>query len=426
MARKSSSGATAQRTVRPGEMFNLPGVTRWTEQFDINDATSIALAGGSSTPFTGLLPFRTTDIVFCWFWGLTIAQSVTTGGTGISLSQYFPYNFIQQFQLLVSNLYDVIDVQSGIDLALFNTIRPYRMQNVGNVEYSSAQPWPYNPETNVAVSQPTLGGSTGQAAGTPYTQTSASILVKYQVPISLWFDEYFELDRDGSILAVANRIPVSPFYMSGTARNVTPTIVGALVNGSNNDAGPGNLGSTGVFTSASVASRWRRSAMYGTKVPQEMPVVWNWRYALVSRRFFLGAVSLIDIPLKSVVNNGGGGQILSVFFRFFDPTANAAIDLTNVKEGKLLYGSGLIRFDDLPDQNMQRFYEQHNIRLPIGVWVWDLAQDENGRITNARTLNLYTTDVTAHFDFTGTLSTTAYVVVGVEYLAYVIDEPTIV
>lgn len=423
MARRGNAPAASQQSVRPGEMFNLPGVTRWTEQFDLNDSTTQALAGGSSTPFTGLLPFRTTDIVFCWFWGLTINQSVTTGGTGISLSQYFPFNFVQQFQLLVSNLYDVIDVQSGIDLALFNTIRPYRMQNVGNVEYTSPAVWPYAPETTV---QPSSPANTASAFGTPYVQTSTGMLIKYQVPIALWFDEYFELDRDGSILAVANRIPVSPFYMSGTARNVTPTIVGALVNGSNNDAGPGNLGSTGVFTSASMVSRWRRSAMYGTKVPQEMPVVWNWRYALVSRRFFLGAVSLIDIPLKSVVNNGGGGQILSVFFRFFDPTANAAIDLNTIKEGKLLYGSGLIRFDDLPDQNMQRFYEQHNIRLPVGIWVWDLAQDENGRITNARTLNLYTTDVTVHFDFTGTLSTTAYVVVGVEYLAYVIDEPTIV
>ena len=421
MAKK---GAVQQRqAVRPGEMFNLPGVTRWTEQFDLNDATTQTIAGPTQTPFTGLLPFRTTDIVFCWFWGITITQSVTL--VGATLSQYFPFNYVQQFQLLVSNLYDVIDVQSGIDLAIFNTIRPYRMQNVGNVEYTSPAVWPYSPETTV---QPSSPANTSSAFGTPYVQNSSPMLIKYQVPISLWFDEYFELDRDGSILAVANRVPVSPFYMSGTARNVTPTIIAGPVNGTNNDAGPGSLG-TGVFTSASIASRWRRSGMYGTKVPQEMPVIWNWRYALVSRRFFLGAVSLIDIPIKSVVNNGGGGQILSLFFRFFDPSAatnGQAIDLNTIKEGKLLYGSGLIRFDDLPDQNMQRFYEQHNIRLGVGIWVWDLAQDENGRITNARTLNLYTTDVTAHFDFTTTLSTTAYVVVGVEYLAYVIDEPTIV
>ena len=53
---------------------------------------------------------------------------VVTLGAGTSPvyapSDYFPFNFVQQNELKISNLYDVLDLQSGIDLAIFNAYRP--------------------------------------------------------------------------------------------------------------------------------------------------------------------------------------------------------------------------------------------------------------------------------------------------------------
>ncbi|SRR5229473_693551 len=416
---KGQSPTTAKQQV-PGQYFGLPGITRWLEQQDNNYGINTALATTTQTPATGYVPFRTTDIVFAWMWSLTIAQTFTAGTSVLTTSQEFPYNWVQAFQLAVSNLYDIIDVQSGFDLAIFNLLRPYRSNNVGalNTLYTSPDAFPYNPEANLVSS-----GS--------YTTASTSVLLKFQIPACAWFDEYFELDRNGQILAIFNRVPVSPFYMSGTARNVSPLITMASGSVSNLDTGPVNIGAgTGTFTSTGVINKWRRIGMYGTKVPQEMPMVFNWRYALVSRRFALGAVSLVDIPLKSIINNGGGGQVLLVYFRFFDPAAaaglGAEIAISTITNAQLLYGSALQRFNDEPDQMEQRLFEQHNLRMPIGVWVWDLALDEDNMFTNARALNVYTTDVTAHFNFGSTLSSSAYVVVGVEYLTYVIDEPTMI
>lgn len=417
-----AAAAQPSRQTMPGQYFGLPGITRWLEQQDTNYGINTALATTTQTPATGYVPFRTTDIVFCWMWSLALAQTYTAGTSTLTTSQEFPYNWVQAFQLAVSNLYDIIDVQSGYDLIIFNVLRPYRntSANAGSLNdaYTSPVAFPYNPETNLVSS-----GS--------YTTASTSVLLKFQIPACAWFDEYFELDRNGQILAIFNRVPVSPFYMSGTARNVIPLITMAAGSVSNLDTGPVNIGAgTGTFTSTGAVNKWRRVGMYGTKVPQEMPMVFNWRYAWVSRRFALGAVSLVDIPLKSIINNGGGGQVLMMFFRFFDPAANAGlganIALSNVLNAQLFYGSALQRFNDEPDQMQQRLFDQHNYRMPIGVWVWDLALDEDCMFTNARALNVYTTDVTAHFNFTGTLSTSAYVVVGVEYLTYVIDEPTMI
>jgi hypothetical protein len=57
---------------------------------------------------------------------------------------------------------------------------------------------------------------------------------------------------------------------------------------------------------------------------------------------------------------------------------------------------------------------------PPGVLAWDLAIDDQGRLTNRRALNTLTTaGVNIHTEYVAALSATAYVNIGVEYLAYV-------
>jgi hypothetical protein len=414
--------ATMKRVV-PGEDFGKPGITRWTEQLDVNDSTSTVLAQGAPTPVTGVLPFRQSDIVFGWKWYESHAASFTANTDTVQTSQYFPYNIGQLFTLNITNLYNMVDVQSLEDLAIFNFIRPVFSSDRRGASGLKTNPlsFPYNPQTNsVSASGLTIG--------------STSLPLEFDIPACIWLDEYIDLTQNGDYNGTAHRVPVSPLYMSGTARDITPNLTYAALAGANTDVSPfvvTTVGGGAHFTATdTVTRRYQRVGMYGTKNPKEMPVVFNWRYAISSKRFGLGAVSQIDIPIKQVVPNGGGGQLLMVFFRFYDPAAGTGasglpLAVTNVSNATLFYGSSLIRYQDTPTMMQDRIMDQHDILLPNGVWAWDMAIDDNRRRTNAKALNLYTTDVWAHFNFTGTLSSSAYVVVGCEILTYVLDQPVL-
>lgn len=420
--------AEKQKGFQPGELFGFPGITRSTEQPDNNSFITTTLASAATAspvqqPLVGQVPFKQTDIVFAWRYDVIVTQAYTTGTSTQTASQYFPYNIMGQFKLTITNLYDLIDVQSGIDLAIFNAYRPYleNQHSPQNTVYATPAAWPYTPEANNVTS-----GS--------YTLASTSLRLPFVLPACIWFDEYFELDSNGRTQAVASRLPVSPLYMSGTARDIFPQITFNPGLAANTDQGPAiQSAGTGTTGPNSIQHDFRRVGMYGTTNPPEMPTVWNWRYCLVSKRVALGAVSQVDIPAKTTVNNGGGGQILSVFFRFYDPSVTfgtvvnggAPIAISTIANAQLLYGSSLIKFNDTYQMNQRRAFEQHNLRLPVGVWLWDMALDQDGRISNAWALNLYTTDVTYHFNFGSTLSSTAYVVVGTEYLSYIVDQPTL-
>ena len=410
----------------PGELFGFPGVTRWTEQPDINDQTTTVLAQGAQVPLTGQLPFKQTDIVFGWKYFFQGVTSFVAGTDTVQTSAYFPYNLIQSFQLNITNLYNVIDVQSGIDLAIFKFLRPMLGNTTrGNsVLMTSAAPFIVNAQTNAVTftAAPTIANTT--------------VNMEFDIPASLWFDEYVELDNNANILGVAHRVPVSPLYMSGTARDVMPNVNFAALAGSNLDTAPfvvTTVGGGAHFVASTTAThRWQRVGIYGTTNPAEMPNVFNWRYAWVSKRIAANGISQIDIPLKNVINNGGGGQVLMLFARMFDPAAGTGasglpISVTQLTKAQLFYGSGLIRFSDLsmPAQNQARIIDQHDVLLPGGVICWDMALDNTGRLTNALALNAYTTDITVHLEFAAPTSATAYIVVGVEYLTYVIDQPVV-
>lgn len=418
--------ATKQPQVMPGELFGFPGITRWTEQPDINDATTSVLSAAAVVPLTGQLPFKQTDIVFGWKYLFVGAQTASAGTDTVQLSAYYPYNLIQQFQLNITNLYNVIDVQSGIDLAIFKFLRPM----LGNTTRGNSQLMT-GPAAFPVSAQALI--PTFAVAAAP-TIASTVVSMELDIPASLWFDEYIELDNNANILGIAHRVPVSPLYMSGTARDVMPQVNFAPGLGTSTDFSPFAVSTVGGGAHAAfaftVTHRWQRVGIYGTTNPAEMPNVFNWRYAWVSKRVAMAGVSQIDIPLKNVLNNGGGGQVLMIFVRMFDPAAGPTatglpIAVTVLTKIQLLYGSALIRMQDVIAQNQARIIDQHDVLLPGGVIAFDMALDNTGRITNALALNAYTTDITIHLEFTAPTSATAYAVVGVEYLTYVIDQPVV-
>lgn len=393
----------------PGSFYGLPGITDYTEQVENNDGISTALAQATQSQVLGLTPFKQTDVIFKWDLDLAWTNTVTPGTSAITTSGYFPFNLPQTMQLKINNTYPSIDVSSGVDVAILNSYRPfYPSARRINLGANPAATWAAS-----ALPQANLDTSSG------YASTSTAINYSLELPASIFFDVYYDLLKDGTIVAQPVRTLVSPQYMSSTAREVMPNITYAAGSVGNLDNGPFNIGAgTGTYA-GSVALGIIRRGIYQKNDPTRMPVIYNWQYTFTAKQVkSLSGVSKVDLPI------GVFGQILSLYVRLFDPSANgglgAPINLSNVNNCNVLYGSGLYRFQDTPRRAQRRFVRQHGFLPPVGVVIWDMATDEYWRRTNAQALNTLTTaGVLIHIDFTGAQSSTAYAVVGVEALQYV-------
>ena len=393
--------------VAPGSLFGVPGYTRPIETIENNDGIVTTLSSTSLAPMTGLQPFMQTDVIRGWLWRTTTTNTVTPGTSTITTSQLFPDNFIGAVKLNFQNQFSAIDVESGFDLALFNRIRPERLTDFKNDLYAQPQVSAYSAEANLL-------------SANNYASTSTSIKREYYLPAGLQFDEYWNLADTGQVTAAPIPMFVSPQFMAGTARIVQPSITFNPGSASTLDNAPFNIGSgTGTFA-GSVTSNFKRLGWYQPTMQNgaDSPPITNWQYTLKTQRQSLSGVSKANIKLPL------NGQILSVYVRFYDPSANsglgAPIALSNVVEADLVYGSNLYRFQDRPAETQGRFESQHGVILPVGVLAWDMALDRRGRVTNADALNtLNTSGIQVNISFTGTLSSTAYCVVGVEALTYV-------
>lgn len=407
------------RQLPPGALFGVPGYTQPTEQSDNNDGFTMALSTTSttSTKSKGGQNFKQTDIVCWWELSVELDQTNAAGTSVVTTSDYFPWNYLQSSVLSVQNLFKPVEVPSGIDLAIFQALRPMRQNPYGQNGLFTA---PVSTYQKSGMAQSNLVTETGD------TFTTTAIHLPVELPASLYFDLYYHLDKVGNPVAgqpQPQRAIVSPLYMAGASRYVAPEIVFAPGSVSNLDQGPFNIGAgTGTFSTNAVLRRVRRVGFYGSDnllvVP---PVMSPWQYRRAATQFNLGGVSKTDIPLNGVAQPG---QILSNYVRLWDPAANgglgAPIDLSHVTVCQVQYGSKLLRFDDVPFIAQQRIAAQHNILLPKGVLAWDYAMDKYGRVTNAEAINTLTTaGCQIHLEFDAAVSSSAYAVVGTEQLVLV-------
>lgn len=391
--------ATQPSSVQPASLFGAPGVTRPLEAKENNDNVSVTLSTGV-TPQTGLIAFKQTDVMYGWQLELVHALTLTPGTGAIAVNQYFPDNFLGQVQLNMQNQFSTINVENGVDLSIFQNIRPMRKSDQRNAQYTTTSAM-YTPQTN-------------QTSLSSYNNASTSISRRYELPAGLWFDQYFELAADGTPLTPTPlRAFVSPQYMAGTARIVTPIINFNALSGGNKDVQPYTL--TGNATVADVVTEnWRRVGIYQPQGVADSPPVFNWQLVRQTKRFGLAGVSSANLtfPLN--------GQILAVYVRLFDPTANAPIAITALSECDVQYGSGLFRYQDTPTDTQARYIAQHGTLLPSGVLAWDFALDDQQNITNRYALNtMNTSGIQLSLTFTGAQSATAYAVIGIEALQYV-------
>jgi hypothetical protein len=393
--------------ISDGQLFGLPGVTVWSEQKENNDNTVTALASAAQSTALFNANFKQTDIVFRWDMGVNYTAAYSVAPT--TIGPYFPYNIIGPAALNIQNQFNTINVESGIDMAIFQAIRPSRSTSYMNwVDQNLIAVDSYSNAT------PTLITSNAYTAGS----TSMTWWLEMMPCIS--FDLYYDLGEDGRLYnnagAMGIRAYVTPQMMAGTNRVIQPAVTyNSLINAANLYTSPF---ANGTLTSASVTLNFRRTVVYQPTSSAAAPLLFNWQYARETRRITISGVSSIDIPLPLV------GQILMFYIRMWDPTLNAgaggAIPITNLTNAWVQIGSGLYRFQDTPTDAVKRLYRQHGIFLPAGCLAWDMAITDDGRITNRNTINTLTTSGTLiHLDFTASQNNGAFVVLGVESLRYV-------
>lgn len=394
----------------PGAYFGLPGITAWTEQPDNNDGANTVLAQAAPSSAATLGAFRQVDVVFAWEMEVAWTNTITPGTSAITTSPYFPYNILQGTQFSIQNQYNSIDVRSGIDLAIFQLYRPWRHSQVDKRTNLGANP----ALTFAAAAIPQANLDTGSA----FASTSTAVNFTLELPVTLIFDVYFDLLKDGTPARAPQRAIVSPQYMAGSARNLQPFVNFAALSVTNLDTGPFNIGAGSGTGAGSIKTGFMRIGVYASNNPAMMPVIYDWQYVRQSKQVSIAGKAVADIAIPTV------GQVLSLFVRMFDPAANgglgAPININVVTKCQLQFGSGLFRFNDTPQRAQRRFLKQHGFLPPVGVIIWDLALDDYGRISNAKALNTLTTaGLNIHLEFTSAQSATSYVVLGVEALTYV-------
>lgn len=411
-------------TVPVGALYGLPGFTERFEQYENLNGVVTAGQGSAQTPFAPPASFQKTDIVFFWeletYWSQALTFSVGT----IAYSPEAPYNLLQGPRLKLQGQYSPVECDSGFHMALWQMMRPSRGRGQRNVQdLIQSNPVPSSGFANPAIPQANLCGAVVPAGvASPYALVNYPFML--EIPAGIFLDEYWDLAIDGSLLPNAAGIVapsaafVSPQYMGGGERVVVPQFNFAAVVAPTYDQGP--IAATAALTSTvltqSTTINARRTGVFASENPAELPPVFNWQYRRATKRYPIGAASKVDIPLTEY------GQVLSTYVTIFDPalgTNNVGgyYNIANMTKCQLLYGSNLPRFDDDPATMQSRFIEQHGFLPPQGTVIYDLAATGfNDNISNARALNTLTNANTHyHLEMTAP-GPAAYAEVGVELL----------
>ncbi|MFZ0227401.1 MAG: hypothetical protein WAL41_10750 [Mycobacterium sp.] len=461
-----------------GSLYGLPGFTETFEQFENINNFSTTLSNTAQTPFNPPASFQKTDIVKWWEMEMFFTYSNAATTDGLAWTPYAPYNLVQNFKLKLQGQYSPLEVESGIDLAYWQMIRPMRgkgqqSSNALAGQYAQGVAWPtIAPAANlygstyVGVAQPGVNpnpiltpfgsgsypwsffsptwqspfGALQPATGVAGT-LAGTVPVNLELPAGIWLDQYWDLAVDGSLLPNASGVVqpvsafVSPQYMGGGERVIVPQFNFSPLTVTQADQGPMFLGTGAVQStvSASVITNCRRIGVYSSENPAELPPVYNWQYRRASKRYPIGAVTKVDIPVTEY------GQLFSVFVRIVDPggtPSGSPANLTGQSSGipsitsgvpgyvnkcQLLYGSNLPKFDDDLYTMQQRHIYQHGVPPLNGMIAWDmLASGQDDLLTNnSRVLNTLTNANThVHLEFSNSLglSSSAYAVVGTELL----------
>lgn len=415
---------TAAAQVPVGALYGLPGFTERFEQYE--NLNNVVTTGqqAAQTPFAPAASFQKTDIVFFWELETYWSQNLTYSAGTLVNSPEGPYNLLQGPKLKLQGQYSPVECDSGFHMALWQMIRPMRGRGQRNTQdLMQTNPVPAANFANVLIPQANLCGAT---LASSYSSPAAIVNYPFmlEIPAGIFMDEYWDLAIDGSLLPNAAGIVapsaafVSPQYMGGGERVVVPQFNIAAGVAPTYDQGPLAYSSAPTISvfGETVLINARRTGVFASENPAELPPVFNWQYRRTTKRYPIGAASKVDIPITEY------GQVLSTFVTIFDPAlgtngVGGYYNIANMSKCQLIYGSNLPRFDDDIPTMQSRFIEQHGFLPPQGTVVYDLAGTGfNDNISNARALNTLTNSNT-HFHLEMTApGASAYAEVGVELL----------
>ena len=417
--------ANQVNNIAVGTLYGLPGFTEQFEQYENLANINTTQQVSAQTPFNPPGSFQKTDVVFWWEMETFANWAETYSAGTIALSPEAPYNLYQGFKLKLQGQYTPLEVESGFDAAFMQAYRPMRGRGQRNLQdLMDTNPVPSANFANSLIPQANLAGATlSQTLTSPYSVTNYPFTL--EIPAGIYLDEYWDLAMDGSLMPNAQgvvapmRAFVSPQYMGGGERVVVPQFNFAALIAGTYDQGP--VAATAALTASvqtgNVVINGRRVGVFASENPAEMPPIFNWQYRRTSKRFPIGAVTKIDIPITEY------GQVLSTYVRIFDPTlgtnnVGGYYNVANITKAQLLYGSNLPRFDDDIPMMQNRFIQQHGFLPPQGTVVYDLAATKlNGEIGNSRALNTLTNSNTHHhIEMSSAPGASAYAVVGTELL----------
>lgn len=432
----SSNGSTQQQQLPPGALFRWPGMTarpRFVEETgpcQVGTTTTLAQATTTAAPY---LKFQTLDIDLGFLLELDFTTTWTAGsGKTLLVHPFGIAQWVQSLSVQFESAYQTFRLPGVLALVM----QSYRSIFASKQFYSS---WLAN-SANIVPQFQLVDGSTGvpqlwQGAtlSTPGLQlnlstagTQQSYKLFLEVPVSMYFDIYYELSASGQAVGPpATRAIVSPQRMAATTRNVTPKLTFGAglspqpvgVTGS----GPASLASgdtTSTFT-GTVNSSWFRDALIPSQSPLTEPPNRMWQYSRDYISFQTGGGSIIPVPLDDQVP--GQGQILSLIFFTFDPALQSSTGYitpaANYTTVELLYGSTVQIFQDTPQTNVYRWTQIHGAVLPSGMFGWDLMLTEDGRTSNEFAINtLVTAGTQLRITYGTAPGASATVYVGLEML----------
>lgn len=403
-----ATAATQQQQAQPGSRFSIPPFTDDVYQADNNLNLVTTLQQSAQVAVSGIIPFMQSDVVYGWVWKSNITETITYSVVPVR-SPYYPFQYYNTILLNMQYQYPSISVATGIDLAMVNLFRPLRPGGGFSRNY-----W----YSNLATPPTGITTQVSQLYNTPAIGATGVGINPYfilELPASCYFDSYYELDEYGNPISGPHNGYISPQNMGGYARVVTPTVRANGGIASTSDNGPYTGGTVTGFT-APITHTFMRYGVLGSMDASVLPQPTNWQYNIAHQQVSLSGRSTVTIPLNQIF----AGQIMGIFVRLFDPTANAPIAVTNVKDAILTFGGSVQKFNGTTDFVQERLAAMW-MKLPMeGYLVFDLATDTQGWTTNSYCLNtLRTASVQLQIDFTGALSATAYAEVTIDGLRWV-------
>jgi hypothetical protein len=427
-----STTATATAAPQPGQFFEVPGVagggTQFYEQYEPTEDLAFAVSATNQVTLNGIQAFGQTDVVLDWMIEVNLELDWTAGpDKTLYVSPYAPHNILGPFELPVQNQYSPVDVENGIDLYLFNIIRPrYKQARRTNLGYNFAG----DPSGGSVTGYPAAGNAQDNVlAPAQFTDATTSLTLFYHIPGATQFDVYSDLagvssaNVSGNQGAFYHHCYVSPQYMGGTVRNVLPKVKVNPMLGTSADETPvwkGNADIVSTFSSSAASITFKRFAVYNNNDPAVLPPQFPWQTSWVTdRQPANGSQKLKFMPPNDT------GQILSMYLRLWDPTLNdgagGPIDLAgNIDLITVSYATGVINWQGTVLEWQEYWARVNGVLLPPGVIAFDWAKGDNDQVTNLNVLNTLTTStIQLALQMSSPTSASAYGVLGMESLSLV-------